>query len=110
MVVIFLPATADTGVMQERTGLPLTCTVQAPHCAAPQPNLVPVSPSSSRTTQSSGVSAGCSELASLPFIVNWTIGMVLLLRGETSYSAATRKSYCGAQKTAARAAPTGRSE
>ena len=25
-------------VMQERTGWPLRCTVQAPHCASPQPN------------------------------------------------------------------------
>ena len=43
MVVIFLPATAATGVTQERSGAPSTCTVQAPHCAMPQPNLVPVS-------------------------------------------------------------------
>ena len=27
MVVTFLPATADTGVMHERTGWPSTCTV-----------------------------------------------------------------------------------
>ena len=33
MVVTFLPATAEIGVTQERTGLPSTCTVQAPHCA-----------------------------------------------------------------------------
>ena len=44
MVVIFLPATAEMGVTQERVAAPLTCTVQAPHCAMPQPNLVPVSP------------------------------------------------------------------
>ena len=29
---------------QVRIGVPLRCTVQAPHCAIPQPNLVPVSP------------------------------------------------------------------
>src|SRR4029077_7474544 len=102
MVLSFLPATADTGVTHERTGLPLTGTVQAPHCAAPQPNLVPVRPSSSRTTQISGVSACCSEYASLSLMVNLTIGMALLLRGETSYSRACWKSYCSAQQTSAR--------
>src|SRR5687768_12274894 len=70
MVVTFFPAAADTGVMQDLTGWPSTWTVQAPHCAMPQPNLVPVSPSSSRMTQSSGVSAGCSECASLPLTTN----------------------------------------
>jgi hypothetical protein len=42
--VIFLPAAADTGVTQERIGWPSRCTVQAPHRATPQPNLVPVRP------------------------------------------------------------------
>jgi hypothetical protein len=41
MVVIFIPAALEIGVMQERIGLPSRCTVQAPHSAAPQPNLVP---------------------------------------------------------------------
>ena len=40
------------GVMQERVGTPSTCTVQAPHSAMPQPNFVPVMPSTSRNTQS----------------------------------------------------------
>src|SRR5437867_13083502 len=63
--------------MQERVGMPLTCTVHAPHCAMPQPNLVPVSPSSSRTTHKSGVSPGCSEWASLPLTTNLIIGFLL---------------------------------
>src|SRR5260370_243662 len=42
MVVTFLPAAGDTGVEQERTGCPSRGTVPAPHCAMPQPNLVPV--------------------------------------------------------------------
>jgi tripartite-type tricarboxylate transporter receptor subunit TctC len=33
---------APIGRRQERTGLPSRCTVQAPHCAMPQPNSVPV--------------------------------------------------------------------
>src|SRR5262245_6450794 len=78
MVVTFLPATAETGVEHERTGCPLTCTVQAPHCAMPQPNLVPVSPSSSRITHRSGVSPGCSELTSLPLTTNLVISVFLL--------------------------------
>ncbi len=53
MVVICLPATADTRVMQERTGAPSIKTVQAPHWPSPHPYLVPVSSSSSRSTQSS---------------------------------------------------------
>ena len=58
MVVTLLFATAESGVTQARTGWPSTCTVQAPHSAMPQPNLVPVSPSSSRRAHSSGVSSG----------------------------------------------------
>ena len=54
MVMIFLPTAADDRHEQERTGSPSTCTVQAPHAAMPQPYLVPVRPSSSRRTHSSG--------------------------------------------------------
>src|SRR4029077_6009204 len=42
IVVTFLPATVDTGAMQERIAVPSTWTVQAPHSAMPQPNFVPV--------------------------------------------------------------------
>ena len=55
MVVIFLPSTAATGIAQERIAAPSICTVHAPHCATPQPYLVPVRPTCSRSTQSSGV-------------------------------------------------------
>ena len=72
MVVTFLPATSAIVVWQERTALPSTWTVQAPHRPDPQPNLVPVSFRCSRTTQSSGVSASTSTLAALPLIVNPT--------------------------------------
>src|SRR5262249_632518 len=44
MVVTFLPTTLDTGVMQDRIGRPSRCTVHAPHSATPQPNFVPVRP------------------------------------------------------------------
>ncbi len=52
--------------MQERVGAPSTCTVQAPHSAMPQPNLVPVMPSTSRSTHSSGVSPSTSTLCVVP--------------------------------------------
>src|SRR5439155_22157234 len=70
MVVIFLPATVDTGVTHERVAAPSTCTVQAPHWAMPQPNLVPVISRLSRRTQSSGVSAATSTRWGLPLIVS----------------------------------------
>src|SRR6202521_4324535 len=53
-------------VTQERVGAPAICTVQAPQSAIPQPNFVPVMPSTSRNTQSSGVSPSTSTLCALP--------------------------------------------
>src|SRR2546421_1468148 len=58
MVVIFFPATAATGVTHERIGCPSRCTVQAPQSAMPQPNFVPVRPTTSRSTHRTGMSAG----------------------------------------------------
>jgi hypothetical protein len=52
--------------MQERVGAPSICTVHAPHSAMPQPNFVPVMPSTSRNTQRSGVSPSTSTLCVLP--------------------------------------------
>ena len=57
------------GVMQERVATPSTCTVQAPHSAMPQPNFVPVMPSTSRSTQSSGVSPSTSTLCGIPLML-----------------------------------------
>src|ERR1700730_8717865 len=67
MVVIFLPATFDMGVTQERAAWPSICTVQAPHSAMPQPNFVPVMFSVSRNTHSSGISGVTSTVCGLPF-------------------------------------------
>ncbi len=66
MVIAAVP-TLDTGTWHERTASPFMCTVQAPHCATPQPYLVPGSSSTSRSTQRSGMSAEASTLAVLPF-------------------------------------------
>ena len=54
------------GVTQERLAAPSICTVQAPHSAMPQPNLVPVRPITSRSTHSSGVSSSASTLCAFP--------------------------------------------
>ena len=66
MVVIALPPTLSIGVTQDLVAAPSTCTVQAPHSAAPQPNFVLVMPTTSRNTQRSGVSPSTSTLCVLP--------------------------------------------
>src|SRR5690349_4323689 len=76
IVVIFLPSAADTGVPQERTGLPSRCTVQAPQSCAPHPNLVPVMPTVSRIAQSSGVLGSTSTLWVLPLIFRRAIAFL----------------------------------
>ena len=45
------------------------CTVHAPHAPTPQPNFVPVSPSVSRSTHSSGIAGSPSCSYGLPLIV-----------------------------------------
>ncbi len=67
MVVMRLFATASSGIAHERTAAPSRCTVQAPHCAIPQPNLVPVMPRWLRSAHSRGVAASASTATGLPF-------------------------------------------
>ena len=74
MVTCF-PATLETGSTHVRVAAPSTCTVHAPHCATPQPNLVPVMPRVSRNTQSSGVSAATVTVRERPFRTNEIAGM-----------------------------------
>src|SRR6516164_860029 len=54
---------------QERNGIPFRCTVHAPHKALPQPNFVPVMPSTSRKTHSKGMSPSTSTSCSTPLTV-----------------------------------------
>src|SRR5258707_45471 len=61
MVVIPFVPTELTRIKHERMATPSRCTVQAPHNPLPQPYLVPVSPSESRSTHSSGVSGSPSN-------------------------------------------------
>ena len=85
MVVTLRPATADSGVTQERIGLPSRCTVQAPHSAMPQPNLVPGRPATSRIAQSSGMLGSASSVAGLPFSSN-EVDMFDPVRSRFDYS------------------------
>src|SRR6516162_5698269 len=85
MVVIFFPATAETGVMHERVASPLIWTVQAPQRAMPQPNLVPVLFNVSRSTQSRGMSGLTSTDSGLPFKVK-LIAMGTSLPRDISYT------------------------
>src|SRR5215472_2516294 len=66
MVVTSEAPMLSTGVTQDRVALPSMCTVQAPHNAMPQPNLVPVMPSTSRSTHKSGVSPSTSTDLTAP--------------------------------------------
>src|SRR5229473_7718196 len=72
IVVIAEAPMLSIGVIQERVAAPSTCTVQAPHSAMPQPNFVPVMPSTSRNTHKSGLSPSTSTVRSTPltFILN----------------------------------------
>src|SRR5215472_1061857 len=67
MVVTEWPATSDITIAHDRTASPSRCTVQAPHNETPQPNLVPVRPSSSRKNHMSGIDGSPSNGRSWPF-------------------------------------------
>src|SRR5438876_11472686 len=69
MVVMFLPAACETGMVHERVSAPLIWTLHAPQYPAPQPNLVPVSSRVSRRTQSRGVSAATVTFFEKPLTV-----------------------------------------
>src|SRR5215470_863338 len=76
MVVICLPTAAATGVEHERTATPSIWTVQAPHCAMPQPYLVPVRPTFSRNAHKSGMLGSTSTLCDWPLMLR--VGILLL--------------------------------
>src|SRR5690349_8447281 len=67
--------TALTGYEHERTTSPLMCTEQAPHCATPQPYLVPVSPTCSRITHRRGVSPSTFTSRTLPLMFSFAMGL-----------------------------------
>src|SRR5215471_16466706 len=86
IVVTAFPATLEIGVPQERLATPLIWTVQAPQSCRPQPNFVPVNPSVSRKTHSSGICAGTSTLCRFPFRVNSMAGIGSLLKNSRQYT------------------------
>src|SRR5437868_12828458 len=76
-----------TGIEHDRRTSPLMCTEQAPHCATPQPYLVPVRPACSRIAHSRGVSASTWRSRTLPLILSfmefsWKWVEEFLARGE----------------------------
>src|SRR5271155_2884550 len=81
IVVISRLPTFATGRTQERRARPSTCTVQAPHWAIPQPNFVPVSPTTSRNTHKSGMSSGTLTSCVWPLIRK--VAMVLFTLPST---------------------------
>src|ERR1700688_4055125 len=82
IVVILRLPTEFIGTWQERVGTPSMCTVQAPHWAMPQPYLVPVMPSVSRSTQSRGVSGSTSTLWDWPLMLSGCIVLLPLCRPQ----------------------------
>src|SRR6476646_10470451 len=79
----------STGVTQDRVAAPSTCTVQAPQSAMPQPNFVPVMPSTSRNTQRRGVSPSTSTVRSTPLtliVKAMGISRLVTLDGQDSGS------------------------
>src|SRR5438045_4030911 len=75
MVMILSAAfTSPTRIEHERITSPLMCTEQAPHCATPQPYLVPVRPTCSRMTHSSGVSGSTCTSRIRPLMLSFAIG------------------------------------
>src|SRR5260370_6125752 len=66
MVVTITPSAWATGMAQDCAAVPSRCTVQTPQTPMPQPYFVPVRPSSSRRTQSNGVSGADTMLWTIP--------------------------------------------
>src|SRR6266545_1875589 len=95
MVVTLAPATDRSGVMQDRMARPSRCTVQAPHWPMPQPNLVPVRPSSSRMTQSSGESSGLRAVTVRPLSLKVVMGRSLLFLSAGSVGGGNRAASGG---------------
>src|SRR5207245_1415537 len=75
IVVISCPSASRNGNEHERTGSPSTWTVHAPQRAIPQPNLVPVSSSCSRSTHRSGVPGSASTSRTFPLTLSLCIAL-----------------------------------
>src|SRR4051812_7772754 len=78
--------TSPTAIEQERCSSSLMCTEQAPHCATPQPYLVPVRPTCSLITQSSGVSASTVTSLTVPLMLSFATGFLRFTAGSTTHA------------------------
>src|SRR6266700_5992751 len=91
MVTIRSPAlTLPTGIEHDRRTSPLMCTEHAPHCATPQPYLVPARPTCSRMTHSRGVSLSTCTSRTLPLMLSFAMRLLLQLRLDGDLGRATR--------------------
>src|SRR5262245_16680075 len=70
VTILSVAFTSPTRIEHERITSPLMWTEQAPHCATPQPYLVPVRPTCSRMTHRRGVSASTCTSRVLPLILS----------------------------------------
>src|SRR5258707_2171110 len=80
MVMTDFPLTSDICTPQARTASPSRWTVQAPHRATPQPNFVPVRPSSSRKYHRRGIDGSPSNACACPFTRRLTMMSSLFSR------------------------------
>src|SRR5437899_11875287 len=74
-VVSFVPAAAETGTEQDRVGAPSRCTVQAPHCASPQPKCGLLILRSLRSAYRSGMLGSALTVTDLPSTANLMLAM-----------------------------------
>src|SRR5258707_5754581 len=79
VTILSVAFTLPTGIEHERCTSPLTCTEQAPHCATPQPYLVPVSPTCSRIAHRSGVSGSTCTSRILPLTLSLAMSVLPLV-------------------------------
>src|SRR5262245_89493 len=92
VVILFVLFIELIGMAQERCTSPSMWTEQAPHCAIPQPYLVPVNPSCSRNTHSNGISPSAFTSTVFPFTFNFTmVGCSDALRVPTLLASAQER-------------------
>src|SRR6266581_3028269 len=89
-VVIRPCVAAETVTEQERTDLPSSSTVHAPHWASPQPNFGPFSSRSLRRTYRSGVSGATEDTRRVaPFTRN--VKSAMIFSGQGFYACSARR-------------------
>src|SRR5215468_2462855 len=90
VTILSVSFTSPTRIEHERTTAPSMCTEQAPHCATPQPYLVPVRPTCSRMTQSSGVSGSTCTSRTRPLMLSFAMNVLPVANASRCSSALER--------------------